>query len=214
LKAALKDFRKFPEIVQDQAMFALRVAANGEKADTAKPLKGFGSGVFEIALRYCSNAFRTVYALQLNEDVRVLHAFQKKSRAGIKTPKQETDLIRARLRRVRSRLMSDEELDLMRGSDNPFRDVGLSDPDTKLMKADLAAGILRILRERGLSGAKAAELARVTEADISRIRNADLNRFTIDRLVKILNRLDRQIEVGVTMRPRREDAFEPSATQP
>ena len=110
--------------------------------------------------------------------------------------------------------MSDEELQLMRGSDNPFRYVGLSDPDTKLMKADLAAGILRILRERDLSGAKAAELARVTEADISRIRNADLNRFTIDRLVKIVNRLDRQIEVGVTMRPRGQDAFERGATHP
>jgi len=110
--------------------------------------------------------------------------------------------------------MSDEELELVRGSDNPFQDVGLSDPDTKLMKADLAAGILRILRERDLSGAKAAELARVTEADISRIRNADLNRFTIDRLVKIVNRLDRQIEVGVTMRPRGKDALEPSATHP
>jgi predicted XRE-type DNA-binding protein len=110
--------------------------------------------------------------------------------------------------------MSEEELELVRGSDNPFRDVGLSDADTKLMKADLASGILRILRERDLNGAKAAELARVTEADISRIRNADLNRFTIDRLVKIVNRLDRHIEVSVTMRPRCEDTFEPGATHP
>ena len=50
--------------------------------------------------------------------------------------------------------MSDNELDIVRGSDNPFRDAGLSDPDTKLMKADLAAGIIRILRERALSGAR------------------------------------------------------------
>jgi predicted XRE-type DNA-binding protein len=103
--------------------------------------------------------------------------------------------------------MSVHKLDIVRGSDNPFRDAGLSDPDTKLMKADLAAGIIRILRERALSGARAAALAGVTEADISRIRNADLNRFTIDRLVRILNRLDSQVQVAVSLRPR-EDRIE------
>jgi phage-related protein len=104
VKAALKDFRKFPEIVQDQTMFALRAAASGEKADTAKPMKGFGSGVSEIALRYRSDAFRTVYAVQLDDDLWVLHAFQKKSKAGVKTPRQETDLIRTRVARVREQL--------------------------------------------------------------------------------------------------------------
>ena len=98
--------------------------------------------------------------------------------------------------------MSNDKLDIVRGSDNPFRDAGLLDPDTKLMKADLAAGIIRILRERNLSGAHAARLAGVTEADISRIRNADLNRFTIDRLVRILNRLDSRVQVAVSLRPR------------
>ena len=98
--------------------------------------------------------------------------------------------------------MTDNERDIVRGSDNPFRDAGLSDPDIKLMKADLAAGIMRILRERDLSGARAAALAGVTEADISRIRNADLDRFTIDRLVKVLNRLDSQVQVAITLRPR------------
>ena len=92
--------------------------------------------------------------------------------------------------------------ELVRGSDNPFRDLGLPDPDTRLMKADLAALILRALRERRLSGADAARLAGVQEADISRVRNADLGRFTIDRLVRILNRLDRGIEVAVAVRPR------------
>jgi predicted XRE-type DNA-binding protein len=98
--------------------------------------------------------------------------------------------------------MTDDDLGIVRGSDNPFRDAGLADPDTKLMKADLAATIMRILRERNLSGAQAAGLAGVTEADISRIRNADLNRFTIDRLVRILNRLDSHVQVGISLRPR------------
>jgi predicted XRE-type DNA-binding protein len=98
--------------------------------------------------------------------------------------------------------MSDHKLDIVRGTDNPFRDAGLTDPDMKLMKTDLAAGIMRVLRERDLSGARAAALAGVTEADISRIRNADLNRFTIDRLVRILNRLDCQVQVAISLRPR------------
>ena len=85
-------------------MFALRMAAQGEKADAAKPMKGLGAGVFEIAVRHRGDAFRTVYAVQLDEDIWVLHAFGKKSKAGIKTPKHEIDLIRERIRRVRERL--------------------------------------------------------------------------------------------------------------
>ena len=50
-------------------MFALRIAAQGEKADTAKPKRGLGAGVFEIAVRHRGDAFRTVYALQLDEDL-------------------------------------------------------------------------------------------------------------------------------------------------
>lgn len=93
---------------------------------------------------------------------------------------------------------TNEQLDIIEGSGNVFRDVGLRDPDTKLIKANLAAEIIRVLRERELSNVAAAERAGVAETDISRIRNADLNRFTIDRLVRILNRLDRRVDVVVT----------------
>ena len=81
--------------------YALTIAAEGEKADIAKPLKGFGSGVFEVALKYRTDAFRTVYALQLGIDAWVLHAFQKKAKTGIKTPKKELELIRERLKRLK-----------------------------------------------------------------------------------------------------------------
>jgi predicted XRE-type DNA-binding protein len=98
-----------------------------------------------------------------------------------------------------------DEFELMRGGDNPFRDAGLPDPDTKLMKADLAAGILRILRERALSATAAARLAEVAIADLSRIRKADLGRFTIDRLVNIHNRLDRSTRIRVALSRSHED---------
>lgn len=67
-------------------------------------MKGLGSGVFEIALPYRGNAFRLVYAVQLGDDLWIVHAFQKKSTHGIKTPRQEIDLIKDRLKRLKEML--------------------------------------------------------------------------------------------------------------
>jgi phage-related protein len=83
---------------------ALTIAAEGGKANIAKPMHGLGSGVFEIALAFRGDAFRVVYAGQLGEEVWVVDAFQKKSTRGIKTPKREIDLIRDRLNRLKEML--------------------------------------------------------------------------------------------------------------
>jgi phage-related protein len=101
IKAARKDFEKFPQEARIEIMRALTVAAEGRKADIAKPLKGLGSGVYEIALRFRSDAYRTVYAVNIGEEVWVIHAFQKKSRSGIKTPQHEIDLVRERIKRLK-----------------------------------------------------------------------------------------------------------------
>ncbi len=91
-----------------------------------------------------------------------------------------------------------DDLEIVRGSGNVFRDLGLADADTEQMKSALAAEILKAMREGGLTHAAAAERAGVQRADISRICKVDLDRFTIDRLVRILNRLDRRVELVVT----------------
>ena len=104
IKAARRDFEDFPKGAQDEIMDALTVAAEGRKADIAKPLKGFGSGMFEVALAWRGDAYRAAYAVQIDEDVWVVHAFQKKSKTGIKTPKAELDLIRQRLKRLKEML--------------------------------------------------------------------------------------------------------------
>ena len=101
IKAARKDFEKFPVAAQTICLTALTIAAEGGKADIAKPLQGFGSAVFEIALPHRGDAFRVVYAVQLGDDLWVIHAFQKKSTQGIKTPKHEIDLIEDRLKRLK-----------------------------------------------------------------------------------------------------------------
>jgi phage-related protein len=67
-------------------------------------MHGMGSGVFEIALAFRGDAFRVVYAVQLAEDIWVVHAFQKKSTQGSKTPKREVDLIKDRLKRLKEML--------------------------------------------------------------------------------------------------------------
>ena len=70
----------------------------------AKPLIGFGSGVLELALVFRGDVYRVVCAVLLGPDVWVIHAFQKKSKSGVRTPKHEVDLIDARLRRVKEML--------------------------------------------------------------------------------------------------------------
>ena len=74
----------------------LQLIQFGGMPKDAKPFKGVGSGVLEIALRYASDAYRVVLALQLGKRIYILHAFQKKSKRGIATPKREIDLIKQR----------------------------------------------------------------------------------------------------------------------
>lgn len=104
VKAAQKEFLEFPPPVQERVKFALQIAAAGEMADIAKPMKGFVAGVFEIAIGYRGDAYRTVYAVKLGEDIWVLSAFQKKSTQGIKTPQHEIDLINQRIKRLKELL--------------------------------------------------------------------------------------------------------------
>ncbi|MGD0772765.1 MAG: type II toxin-antitoxin system RelE/ParE family toxin [Candidatus Solibacter sp.] len=99
--AALKEFETFPEGARSICLAALTIAAEGGKADVAKPMHGLGSGMFEITLPFRGDAFRVVYAVQLAEEIWVVHAFQKKSTQGIKTPQREVDLTKDRLKRLK-----------------------------------------------------------------------------------------------------------------
>jgi phage-related protein len=104
IKAARKAFEQFPTDARLEVERALTVAAEGQKADIAKPMKGLGSGIYEIALRFRTDAYRAVYAVMIDEDVWVIHAFQKKSKTGIKTPQHEIDLIKERIKRLKELL--------------------------------------------------------------------------------------------------------------
>ncbi len=96
-----KDFREFPDLVKDDMGYALFVAQQGGKHIKAKVLHGFGgAGVVEIVADHRGDTFRTIYTVKLAGRVYVLHAFQKKSKTGSKTPKNEIELIEARLKQA------------------------------------------------------------------------------------------------------------------
>ena len=90
--------RSFPKAARSTVGGALRAAQMGSKDDHAKPLRGVGTGVFEIRARYDTNTYRAIYTVKLGDTIYVLHAFQKKSVRGIRTPKREIDLIKQRLK--------------------------------------------------------------------------------------------------------------------
>jgi phage-related protein len=91
-----KNIRDFPEGAQRLLGDELQLIQFGGMPKDAKPFKGVGSGVLEIAVRHASDAYRVVLALQIGSRVYVLHAFQKKSKKGIATPKRDVDLIKKR----------------------------------------------------------------------------------------------------------------------
>lgn len=96
--SAKKDLQNMPEDVADVFGYALYLAQNGHKHPQAKPLKGFGSaGVLEVVEAEDGSTYRAVYTVKFSNGVYVLHCFQKKSKKGIETSKQDKDLIEARL---------------------------------------------------------------------------------------------------------------------
>jgi len=88
-----------PDSVIDVFGFALHLAQTGKKHDQAKPLRGFGgASVLEVVEDHMGDTYRAVYTVKIADAVYVLHCFQKKSRHGIQTPKQDIDLVHERLR--------------------------------------------------------------------------------------------------------------------
>ena len=104
IKAADKNFKAFPIGAKQKSIRALTQIAEGDTPDVAKPLTGLGPGVWELAIKERGDAFRLVYALQIEDDIWVVHAFQKKSTSGIATPKHEIDLVRERIKRLKETL--------------------------------------------------------------------------------------------------------------
>jgi predicted XRE-type DNA-binding protein len=96
--------------------------------------------------------------------------------------------------------MSDD-IEIVKGSGNVFRDFGHRNADLEQLKAILAAKIIGVLDDKEISVRRAQAATGIAAADFSRIRNAQLDRFTVDRLMTILNRLDQRVKVRVSVQP-------------
>jgi phage-related protein len=93
---SLDNLREFPPEVRTAIGYALQLVQAGETPMSAKPFKGVASGVYEIVKRYDTDTYRAIYAVKIGEKIYILHAFQKKSKQGIKTPQSDIDLIKQR----------------------------------------------------------------------------------------------------------------------
>ena len=100
---AKKAFKMFPVAVQKDMGVALFLAQIGGTAPSAKPWKGLGSGVFELVEDHRGDTYRAEYLVRIADCIHLLHAFQKKSKSGLKTPRTDTQLIERRLKQVLQR---------------------------------------------------------------------------------------------------------------
>jgi phage-related protein len=98
MASSKRDYAEFPPRVEDNLGFELFLAQTGQHPPSAKPFKGLGGGTTELVEDFDGDTYRAVYTVRFREAVYVLHAFKKKSKQGIGTPKSDTELIRRRLR--------------------------------------------------------------------------------------------------------------------
>src|SRR5277367_5285943 len=103
-------------------------------------------------------------------------------------------------------MTNEDDMELIHGSGNVFRDLGLPNPEVEQLKAILSAKIIGTLDDRKLTVRRAHEVTGFAAADFSRIRQAKLSRFTVDRLMAILDKLDQDVEVTVSVQPRQRAA--------
>ena len=101
--------QRFPNQVRKDIGHLLYLVQTGQTPPSAKPMRGIEPGVFEIVSDYATNTYRAVYTVKMGRSLYVLHAFQKKSKRGIATPKRDIDLIKRRLRRAKELAEQEED---------------------------------------------------------------------------------------------------------
>jgi predicted XRE-type DNA-binding protein len=210
MKAARRDFEDFPDKARDRLLDALTVVAEGGMPPIAKPLSGFGSGVLEVALAFRGDGIPR----------RLRRAARRRCVGDPCLPEEVED--RDQDAETRNRpdpcaaappegdvAMTDDDMEIVRGSGNVFRDFGYPDADVRQAKALLAAQVIKVLDAEKLSTRQAEAKTGVAHSEFVRIRNVNLARFTIDRLVTILGRLGQEVEFTFTVHPRTRREAEP-----
>jgi len=171
-----------------------------------------------------TNAYRAPYTVKFSESVYVLHAFQKKSKKGIATPKADVDLIKKRLTggtglqnaliarrtwqmkeavkatKARKAKAKDEKVEPSSG--NVFADLGFRDAEERLLKAKLAYQIGQLIEQKGWTQTQTAARTGLDQPKVSHLLRGRLSGFSADRLFAILNRLGHSVEVRISAKER------------
>jgi predicted XRE-type DNA-binding protein len=176
---------------------ALYDAQKGEKAPSAKPFKGVGSGVFEIAVRFKTDAYRLVYAVQIGTRLCVLHAFQKKIQIGCQNApagcRGNQTSLPAGGRNGEGAMSKQKTMEYEMGSGNVFADLELDDADELLTRAQLGHTVRLILAKKKLRQREIATLLGIDQAEVSKLMNGQYHLFSEGRLFGFLTRLNKKV---------------------
>jgi predicted XRE-type DNA-binding protein len=158
----------------------------------------------EIAVHDASGAFRTVYTVSIGDSIYVIHAFQKKAKAGIATPKSEMDLIRQRLKllRIEVKMPKRKAFEQEPSTGDVFADLGMANASEHVIKAGLVARIDRIIRKRKLTQAGAAELMGIDQPKVSAMLAGQFRGYSVERLMRFLVALGHDVEIVVKPKKR------------
>jgi len=199
---ALKAFQTFPLSVQLKAARALTQLSRGDILDTSRSLDSLGADVGELSIAKRGEGFLVTYVLVQGQDLWVVRALEKKSQT-LTRPRLEDAMIQdgTKAKGDVDQISPAPPLDVVRGSSNLFADLGLPNAGQEHFRAILAAEIGKALTADGLTPRAGKKITGVAAADFSRIRQARLKSFTVDRLMTILNRLNRKVRVSVSVVP-------------
>jgi predicted XRE-type DNA-binding protein/phage-related protein len=176
--SALDDLRDMPDAVQDEFGYALHEAQRGKHHPSAKQLKGELRGLIELVDDWDGDTSRGVLRIE-----RV-------------TMTRDTGMAKRRTTAARAKVP------VTRGSGNVFADLGLSNPQERLAKAQLASLIDDVIRERALTQEEAAALMGIDQPKVSHLLRGRLGGFSTQRLIDFLNALGRDVEIVVRAAPK------------
>ena len=186
-------------------MRALRLSSpDGDRHDAAKVLKGFGGAPGCWRWWKAGGTYRAVYTVKFAEAVFVLHCFQKKSKRGVATPKEDMDIVHARLRvaeafakELRNEKRLIDGIEVQRGSGNVYADLGLADAEKLKIKTGLVIEIRKSMRKLGLTQQEAAKRMGITQPKVSDMMRGDFANLSDRKLMDCLTRLGYDIEISV-----------------
>jgi predicted XRE-type DNA-binding protein len=179
-----------------------RALGSAKPENLVRRRRRHGDGAMLIVLGL-GGRFAPVYTVKIKYIIYVLHAFQKKSKKGIKTPQAELDKIKRRLKGERRMKM---KIKVTKSSGNIFADIGIPNAAEHSIKADLVLGIAALIKSKGFTHAKAAALLGLAQPDISKLLRGNFSGYTYDRLFGDLNALGEKIRIEVSAAKTKEDA--------